>query len=123
MEIVEQSEEYAQIGYELMRSEDSLNWILEADISVGFLKSDKGKKNKGRIVFGDCHKVPDRYKCFIPYDFLITIYERNIIEFNDKQVRALIHHELLHVGDGMVNPHDIEEFYEIMNTYGLDWSR
>ena len=128
-EICEQNDDYARTGAELIKSEDSLKWINETGVLVGFMSSNKAKVSNGKTVFGQCERVPDRYKAFIPYDFLITVYEPNVIDFTGQQIRILLHHELLHCGVNMnaeptykVNPHDVEEFNEIIDRYGLDWS-
>lgn len=128
-EICEQNEDYARIGAELIQAEKSLNWIRETEVSIGFMSSNKAKVSNGKTVFGQCERVPDRYKAFIPYDFLITVYEPNVIDFTSQQIRILLHHELLHCGVNMnaeptykVVPHDVEEFNEIIDRYGLDWS-
>ena len=128
-EISEQNDDYARIGAELIQAEKSLNWIRETEVSIGFMSSNKAKVSNGKTVFGQCERVPDRYKAFIPYDFLITVYEPNVIDFTSQQIRILLHHELLHCGVNMnaeptykVVPHDVEEFNEIIDRYGLDWS-
>ena len=128
-EICEQNDDYARIGAELIQAEKSLNWIRETEVSIGFMSSNKAKVSNGKTVFGQCERVPDRYKAFIPYDFLITVYEQNVIDFTSQQIRILLHHELLHCGVNMnaeptykVVPHDVEEFNEIIDRYGLDWS-
>ena len=128
-EICDQSEDYAEIGRELIRTEASLKWIEETGIGVGFMTSNQPKTSKGKIVYGQCEMVPDKYKSFIPFDFLVTVYEPNVIEFSPAQIRILLHHELLHVGVNekaepsyRINPHDVEEFNEIIDRYGIDWS-
>ena len=59
-------------------------------------------------------------------------YEPNIITFNEDQLRTLLFHELLHVkidisDDGTekygTNPHDIEDFREIIDRFGMDWDK
>ena len=128
-EICDKSDDYTEIGYDLIRNEESLKWIEETGVSVGFLASNKGKQSKGRVIYGQCERVPDKYRAFIPYDFLITVYEPNVFDFSKDQIRILLHHELLHVGVNdnaepsyKINPHDIEEFNEIINRYGMNWS-
>ena len=71
-EICEESEEYAAIGMNLILEEKSLTWILDTGVSIGFLTSNKPKVSKGRTIYGQCERVQDKYKAFIPYDFLIT---------------------------------------------------
>lgn len=127
-ETCEQSSEYAAIADEVIRNTPSLNWILEEDISIGYLVSDFPKKSNGKIVFGTCRKIPDRDRWAIPYDFVITVYEPNVDGWTEEQKRILMHHELLHIGMGngqakyKTVPHDIEEFREIIDKYGIDWS-
>lgn len=128
----EQYEPYAELGAKVIENEPSLQWIMEADVRIGFLRSFKEKHSSGRDVFGECIKVAELYESFCPYDFLIVIYEENVAGagFNDCQLYALMHHELLHVGvsekDGELEykiiPHDIEDFDEIISRYGLHWS-
>lgn len=128
-EISDQNEDYTTIGYELIHEEPTLKWIEETGVQVGFMSSNLAKTSKGKIVYGQCEKVPDKYRSFIPFDFLVTVYEPNVIDFSTRQIRILLHHELLHVGVNekaepsyRINPHDVEEFNEIINRYGIDWS-
>ena len=124
------SEKYAEIGHDLIQKEPLLEYIRQSEATIMYLSSDKAKTSKGKLVLGQCEKIPDKYKWAIPCDFTITIFEPNIINFTDKQLRILIYHELLHVkielgDDGTekysTNPHDIEEFRDIIDRYGIDW--
>lgn len=121
------SEEYTQIGHNLI---EELFPELE-DVQIAFLSSDVEKKTNRKIVFADCTLVNKaRYDWCCPFDFIITVYEPNIIDFNDKQIRILLEHELKHCGveetkgetKYYIVPHDIEEFRTIIDKYGLDWS-
>lgn len=125
------SEEYSNIAAELIKKESLLDDIRQSEVTIVYLSSDKEKKSKGKTVFGECEKIPDKYKWAIPADFTITIYEPNVITFTEEQMRILMFHELLHVGieiqdDGSekysVRPHDIEDFRTIIDRYGLDWN-
>ena len=123
-----QSSLYADMAYDVIRNTPSLQWILEEDISIGYLSSNFPKKSNGKIIHGICRKIPDRDRWAIPYDFVITIYEPNVEGWEEDKLRILLHHELLHVGMGngqakyKIIPHDIEDFKEIINQYGIDWS-
>ena len=110
-EICEQNDDYARTGAELIKSEDSLKWIAETGVLVGFMSSNKAKVSNGKTVFGQCERVPDKYKAFIPYDFLITVYEPNVIDFTGQQIRILLHHELLHCGVNM----NAEPTYKVLS--------
>ena len=42
--------------------------------------------------------------------------------------KGMLQHELLHIGQSekgtfIVKPHDVEDFREIIDEYGLDWSQ
>lgn len=128
--LYEQYKPYAELGAKVIANERSLQWIRQADVRIGFLRSFKEKKRAGIEVFGECIKVNELYEPFCPYDFLIVIYEQNIIQLTEKQLYILMFHELLHVGVSEKNgeleykvvPHDIEEFDEIISRYGLHWA-
>ena len=125
------SEEYAQIGQDLIDTEPSLKYIRESQATIVYLASELEKKSGGKIVCGECEKVPQKWKWSVPCDFTITIYGPNVERFTDEQMRILIFHELLHVcimKDGneerySVNPHDIEDFNEIIDRFGLEWGQ
>ena len=124
--------DYAEIADELIRDEYSLRPLLESRAKIIYLSSDYAKTSKGKLVFGQCEKVADKYKWGIPADFTITVFEPNVQKFTEDQIRILLHHELLHVGidkkaDGSesysIVDHDIEDFKLILDKYGTDWSR
>ena len=124
--------DYAEIADELIRNEYSLIHLLESRAKIIYLSSDYAKTSKGKLVFGQCEKVADKYKWGIPADFTITVFEPNVQKFTEDQIRTLLHHELLHVGidkkaDGSesysIVDHDIEDFKLILDKYGTDWSR
>lgn len=125
------SELYSDIGNELIKTEKDLKYIRESRATIVFLSSEHEKKEVGKIIFGQCERVPDKYKWAIPADFTITVFEPNVERFTDDQIRILLLHELLHVGikvDGneekyYIVPHDVEDFRLILDRYGMDWSK
>lgn len=131
MEQAYQSKEYAELAEQVITEHEDLHWIREAGIGIGYLSSDKEKKSKGRVTFGECIKVKDLYKAYIPHDFVIVIYEPNAAELSAEQLKILLYHELLHVGMNdsgtetryVVNPHDVEDFRAVLDRYGMDWAR
>lgn len=123
---------YTDIALALVANEPSLEHIKNSNVTIIYLESDYAKTSKGKLVFGQCEKVADKYKWGIPADFTITVFEPNVEKFTDDQIRTLLHHELLHVGidkkaDGSesysIVDHDIEDFKLILDKYGTDWSR
>lgn len=121
---------YALIARELIDTDECLEYIRESNVTIVYLSSELEKKSKRKLVFGECEKVPDRYKWAVPCDFTITVFEPNVERFTGEQLRILIFHELLHIGiekDGneesyFVRPHDIEDFEEVLRRYGMRWA-
>lgn len=131
-EHAELAEDITEIAAEVIRTHEDLSWLNDTDVTIGYLASNKKKTRNGKAVYADCRKVPDRDKGFIPFDFLITVYDQNVCGFNSDQMEILLYHELLHVGaepkeDGTMRyfivPHDIEDFTAVIDRYGEDWSR
>ena len=124
------SEAYAQIGNELIQNEPDLAYIKESRATIMYLSSEHEKRENGKAVLGQCEKVPDKYRWSIPCDYTITIFEPNVERLTDEQMRILIMHELLHIKiivDGNdekygIQPHDVADFRQIIDRYGLDWS-
>ena len=126
------SEEYAEIGARVIEEEDSLIDLRNSQATIVYLTSENKKTAKGKVVCAECEKVPDKYKWSIPADFTITVFLPNVEGFSEEQKRILMFHELKHVGivfnaDGSETystvPHDYEDFKEIIDRYGTDWSK
>ena len=128
MDIRHISDEYTEIGMRLIQEREELQDIRDAKISVIFLASEHEKKQSGKVVYGQCEKVPEKWKWSVPCDFTITIFEPNIVFMNQHQLEILIFHELLHIGIDIegdkfyVVPHDLEDFKTIIKQYGPDWA-
>lgn len=132
-EVAELSHRYEELGEAVIGEHPELAFIHHYQVKIGYMVSNKKKKSSGRAVFADCRKVQDYYKAeFIPYDFLITVYQENCdaAAFTEEEYRILMFHELLHVRADMndkgdikfsVAPHDIEDFAVILRQYGLGW--
>lgn len=126
------NEHYAEIGMDLINTEDALVDIANSQATIIYLSSEHKKITSGKKILGQCEKVADKYKWGIPCDFTITIFEPNVEGMTEEQLRMLIFHELLHVGieynvDGTetysVKPHDLEDFKLIIDRFGTDWSK
>lgn len=126
----EQCEEYEKLAAAVIEAVEELHFIKELEIKIGYVKSYEAKTNKGRTIMADCRLVKPIYQCFIPYDFIITVYEPNVIELTPNQMKALMWHELRHVGINemtlaltyKVVPHEVEDFYSIIERLGMRWS-
>lgn len=123
------SDEYTEIGHDLIETEPELAELNEYGVEIIFLASDAVKKKGEKLVFGQCEKVSEKYKWGIPCDFTVTVFEPNVEGFTDKQIRILLFHELLHIGfneksgEPCIVPHDLEDFKVIIDRYGTDWAK
>ena len=124
------NDRYAELGRALVEDEPLLAHIRDGHATICYLGSDYAKRSKGRTVYGECEKVADKNKWAIPADFLIVVYEPNCEDMDDEHLSRLLFHELLHVGvevddEGVekysVRPHDLEDFRECVDRWGVDW--
>ncbi len=125
-------EEYAEMAAKIIEEEPLLTDIANSHATIIYLGSDNPKTGKGKIIHAECEKVQDKNKWAIPCDFTITVFEPNTADFTPEQMRILLFHELLHVGvefmeDGQekysIKPHDYEDFKEIIDRFGTEWSK
>lgn len=127
--MLEVKDEYKSIGEKLIEELAEFEYIRNSDVKIVYLASDEEKKKNRKIILGQCIKVTDNYKWCCPYDFMIVVYEQNCVELDKRQMEILIQHELHHVGIGTdgnedtfyVVPHDIEEFWDVIDAHGLEW--
>lgn len=129
------SEEYTKIGEEIIEKAKLLehlnNFYGGGDVKIIFLESDKQKMSHNRIIYAECEKISDTKRWAIPADFTITVFTKNMSFLDDDQKKAVILHELMHVGVEGTNkgiktfliPHDVQDFYYILKKYSLDWNR
>lgn len=120
------SSQLEQIAYELMITYDDLVHLDDEGCRIAYQYSDQEKKNRDVIVYADTETIKEKYKEFMPYDFIITFYEPNCDGLDDEHLRRLMYHELKHVGyEGdnkfRVIPHDLEDFRDCIGKWGIDW--
>ena len=125
---------FKDIAENLIQNRAELSDLKVSNVKIGYLESDKAKKTgRTHLVYGECIKVKDADKWCNPYDFLIVIYQPNVLysDFDEKQLEILIFHELLHIEIGVdkageevyrIRKHDIEDFRLVTDEYGLDWA-
>lgn len=126
------SDKLTQMGAEVIAAIPELQYLQETDARITYRVSSKSKMDKGAIVRAQCIPVQELYQEYCPYEYMIMVYEPNIQDLNDKQMRILMEHELLHIhitykADGTphygTTPHDYEDFKQIIDKYGTDWDR
>lgn len=120
----EKSDFLKRLGNKIINLFPEFSFIKVWNIKIGYVISHE-KKGGEKTVYADCRKVAEVYRAYLPYDFVITFYERNTATLNENQIKILMFHELQHIGMGVrglkVVPHDIEDFSNILDKYGMDW--
>lgn len=129
--IIEKSDKYRRMASRVRKEHADLAWMDTMGPKIGYVTSDQPKTSAEKTVFGECVKVKDLVRIFVPYDFLIVIYEVNCAFFTEEQFMELLYHELLHVDFAMkkdgtiswrIRKHDIEDFRAVVQQYGMDWA-
>jgi len=118
---------YKDLAEEVIEEHEELHWLW--NVRIDYVTSTKSKTSQGMVVYGECIKVKEWMQVYMPYDFVIIIYEINTHQLPREIQKRLLHHELLHIGvsekDGeyiyKTNHHDVQDFRAIIEEYGLDW--
>lgn len=122
----ETDDEMKSLGEQIIVKVPGMAYINEFDIKVGYVKSYERKSKDGRSILGECRKVSKIYGAYLPFDFIITFYEPNMAMLSEDQVKILMWHELKHIGIGdrgfIINPHDVEDFFDITDEHGTRWN-
>ena len=123
------NDELTELAMEIVKEEPIFAPIIETGTTFVVCKCDKAKHNRTMTTYGDCRSVPEAFRWCVPYEFQITIYEPNVADLSEEQMRILLFHELLHIGVEMGNgapkkfirSHDVEDFKCIIAKYGTEW--
>lgn len=126
----EYAEAFGKLADQVIDAIEELHFIKEMEIKVGYVKSYEAKTNKGCIVYADCRKVNAIYQCFVPYDFIITVYEPNAMELSENQLKVLLWHEMRHIGINertlattyRLMEHEVDDFHSILDRFGTRWN-
>ncbi|MDF9845186.1 MULTISPECIES: putative metallopeptidase [unclassified Paenibacillus] len=121
----EPSRSLKRLADQIIKRFPEFSIIREFNIKIGYVVSQERKRGE-KITYADCRKVQEVFRAYLPYDFIITFYERNTGMLNENQQKVLMLHELRHITIGekglKIRPHDIEDFKDILEPYGLDWN-
>lgn len=125
----EQSEYWAELAEEIIQTEPLVEYLQFRNFTIIYLTSEHKRKSNGKAVHGLTEIVQEKNKWSMPGDVSITIYEANNEGFTKEQERILMLHELMHIqvdGENNNKPklrgHDVEDFSEIIEMYGMDWA-
>lgn len=92
--------------------------------TVEFFWKRVGGDAKGRMTLGACQKTPPLMRTMTRARWVIWIAADNCEGLTNREMEALIYHELLHTGmddKGKPKPqgHDLEEFRAVVEEYGF----
>lgn len=122
----EVADDLRELGEKIIDKIPELDFIRLFDIKIGYVRCYYPKKDKGKAVMGDCRKVNKTFLAYLPFDYVITIYEPNVVHLSENQLKVLMLHELMHVEVGtrglIIREHEIEDFYSILNEFGIAWN-
>jgi hypothetical protein len=121
----EPSKELRMLADRIINKFDDLHFIKDLNIKVGYVMSQERKQGQ-KTVYADCRRVTTVYSAYLPYDFIITFYESSVSMLSENQKKILMRHELQHIECGSrgltVRLHDIEDFSNILEEYGIKWN-
>lgn len=123
VEWLKASDELLEIAEDLINRHH--HELTEATIS--FIFRSEAQARGTQRVWGQAQKISDKFKSLIDADFLIWVALDVWATMPPQSKRALVDHELCHCKydnayeRATIRPHDIEEFREIIDRYGL-WS-
>lgn len=126
----ERDEELERIVWNIVAQEEDFMDIRVTEPRICVLTCDQKKMSEGRLVYADICTVPDKYKVLAEFDYIITVYENNAALLSEQGMRILLEHELRHINIkntskginyGIIG-HDFEDFYRIIEKYGMEWS-
>ena len=122
-----QDETLKKIAEKVIGEKANLHHLKDDRCRIAYQYSEEKKTSRGRTVFADTEKVKDKLKALLPFDFVITFYKPNTAILSEGKIEKLMYHELRHIGfdpkDGKftIIPHEIEEFRDIVDAWGIDW--
>ncbi|MCD8117190.1 MAG: hypothetical protein LUE21_08795 [Oscillospiraceae bacterium] len=122
----ERSESLEKIAKKVIAENDIFCHLDSECCRIAYQTCDSSKSSNGKTVYADTEKVKDKLKGLLPFDFIITFYEDSL-ELSDESKEKLMYHELRHIGfepDTLkfsIVPHDIEDFKDVIEKWGVNW--
>lgn len=114
----EQSNEIKDIASRLINKFPENFSAFDVDQMLFLMETSKSPKK-----YADVRKVNPPYTYVTSVKFIMTVYEKNILEFSDAQLHALVLHELMHIDETFTKllKHDLEDFRAIVDLFGSNW--
>lgn len=115
---LEQSPEYREIAEKILDKFPVAFGHIELDKVLFLRETEKAPKK-----YADIKAVKSPYSFLTELKFIITVYEPMVQGLSEAQLNMLIYHELMHIDVDFqkVKKHNIEDFRELISTYGVNW--
>lgn len=115
-----------KLADKVISKEKAIKHLQDEKCRIIYQYSSEEKKAYNKTVYADTEKIKEKYKAVMPYDFIVTFYEPNCANLSEDKMERLMYHELRHVGfegEGKyrIIPHEIEDFRDIVDNWGIDW--
>ena len=126
------------MGSNIRRADDEVTLLLRdlinehhahlRNANILCLFTSKPRKRGGKVTIATCEAVNETYNFLTEINFIITIFDKAWERLADKEKKYVLDHELCHafIGENKqgepvykVIPHDLEEFNELVERYGL----
>lgn len=115
-----------ELGDKVLNHFPEFGHIKNSGVRIGYLKSYDKKQSNGKSTLAECRIIKGIYTAYLPFDFVITFFLPSIHGMSDNQIKLIMLHELKHIGLNhkgyYLVPHDIEDFRDILQRYGLNWN-
>jgi len=122
----ETSDDLKELALGVIADNPKLKPIADSGCRIAFLYCDKEKTSHGKKVYADTTKIADKVKVLAKFDFVITFYKPTCMTLSEDKLRILMKHELKHIGvkdsKFSILPHDVEDFSDIIEEHGMDWT-
>ena len=114
---------FEQLFNDVKDEAPEFEFIDREGVKVRLLEADGPKITNKRRIWADCTKLSDKVRIISGYDFVITFYD--VGQLSPRALKVLMLHEMKHIGwnEGkpVIVPHDLEDFRDIVESYGPDW--
>jgi hypothetical protein len=91
---LEPADDIENLANNIIKNKKELNFINTHKIKIGFARSFKAKNINQKPVYAECQKTGGAYTAFIPFNFIITIYQQNVATLSAEQLSNIIYNQL-----------------------------
>lgn len=115
-----------ELGEKVIEERAEFAHLRTDELRIIYLSCEKKRTSRGKNVYADTEKISDKVKAVLPADFIITFYRPCCEGLSEENMEKLMIHEMKHIGyesgkPCFLIPHDVEDFSDMIETYGMKW--